>query len=193
MKWKHLTIHTPGHKHWNVFNVYYMVCTLVTRLHYPDRVWSCQFDFAPQVTKWAHLVTCVPFVVFWKLCVCCVWQLWARELQFRCEPASLQPVWRRRRLWRPSPGPALLLSSSFSASPSPFASHALELLLQVWSPADAAGVRRKRKLSPWNFHISMYQTIHYCTSKMVNLPCLVTWSQGFHRVLALQSCPGRSW
>lgn len=142
-----------------------------------------------------YLVTCVPFVVFWKLCVCCVLQPWAQELLFRCEPVSLQPAWRRRRLWRPSPNPASLLSSSFSASPSPFASRALELLLQVWSPAGAGGVGRKRKIPDLIYAVvwAGAKAIHSCASKVNNLPCLVTWSLGFHRVLALQSCPGRSW
>lgn len=140
------------------------------------------------------LVTCVPFVVFWKRCVCCVLQSWAQELLFRCESVSLQPAWRRRRLWRPSPNPPSLRSSLFSASPSPFASRALELLLQVWSPAGAGGVRRKE--SPrfdLRSRMGRRQAIYSYASKTNCLPCLVTWSLGFHRALALQSCPGRSW
>lgn len=140
MKRKHLTIHKPGHRHWKhaLHNSEY---TLVARCVIQTKCKIVSLALLYQ----AHLVTCVPFVVFWKLCVCCVWQLWAQELLFQCELVSLQPAWRKHQLWCPSPNPALLLSSSFSASPSPFASHVLELLLQVWARADAEGVRRKKK------------------------------------------------
>lgn len=129
-------------------------CTLdftAALLHEPD--WSRRwFNGSKELfTQFnpVHPVTCVPFFVFWKLCVCSSLKLWARELLFQFEWVSHQPVSRRHQQWRPCSNPALLRSSSFSASPSPFASRVFWLLLPVWSPAVAAGLWRE-KLLMWS-------------------------------------------
>lgn len=121
--------------------------------------------------KPVHVVTCVPSFVSGKLCVCSSSVFLALGLLSECEQASHQLVSRTRQLWHLFLNPPLPRPSSFSAFPLPSASHALGLLLPVWSPAGAVSVLRG-KWDNWEMYDGAKLWINHNKKSFSNITCI---------------------